>query len=38
MKMANDFKHSISFKGTLLPEPKPQELTKQIHLLHTSQK
>jgi xylose isomerase len=28
MKMANDFKHSISFKGTLLLEPKPQEPTK----------
>jgi xylose isomerase len=28
MKMANDFKHSIGFKGTLLLEPKPQEPTK----------
>jgi xylose isomerase len=28
MKMANDFKASIGFKGTLLLEPKPQEPTK----------
>lgn len=28
MKMANDFKHSIGFKGTLLLEPKPQEPSK----------
>jgi xylose isomerase len=26
--MANDFKASIGFKGTLLLEPKPQEPTK----------
>jgi xylose isomerase len=31
MKVANDFKHSIGFKGTLLLEPKPQEPTKHIN-------